>query len=814
MSSDSLHLAGDLAVIAATLIAYKVFDMLLVPSKQDDQDAPAIAITKAPKGDKPRWKGKGKEIIRKPVPTTASAVDDDTEEAGGPVDWTQYEPPQGLTDAHHLEFDIIETLLKESIENVKARIVEKAVRKAETEAFTHENDETEGEAVETEQTESVAPEVAQQSPSTDGSQTDLTTPASEASPRPSARSIATSPYSPKSIKRSLLGFLRRLNNSDKAESSSTSSSRTRYSTASSLDLDARLNALLVGKGRDHRPRDESTPGNSTDAESSIHNEQVECVSCLDDFDPDEMVKAPCHNYCQDCFTRLITSACEHEQHWPPKCCLNPVPEPTILAVTDEDLKQRYRRRAQEWNIPVSERVYCHQPECSAWLRPAQIDRALNVARCPAGHRTCTLCRAAHHGGGTCPQDTDVQRTTQLAEEAGWKRCVGCRAYVEHSDACQHMTCRCGAQFCYVCGARWRTCACTMGQLAAVKNAARVRQEARAVRQAQEETEAAEAVRLVAEFEREEARKAELLRRERERREAERRRRELEKRIAREEARRAAVETKFVKLRDALEELHALQRVAVIQELERRATELQYEAHTARIALGEKNAMERERLRTSALAARIKEERRVEEQYHAQLQTHYRSFSVGSKKGKEKETKETVAADTVAERQIEKLMKTLRRRNDEGFAAWRKWMDGEWETYQYRVLDGRDIRLESLDVAETRLEESAQKERAAFQKERRAHLQWVDVVVEEREKMLAEMKTDETDNGGEDIAGWLAEQEAIATAALFASSWLFPAAPETTAFSTYSFSQEDRASTKWRNPGDSTSYQSTICCDIS
>ncbi|KAK8055548.1 IBR domain-containing protein [Apiospora rasikravindrae] len=796
MSSVSLHLAGDLAVIATTLLAYKVFDMLLVPSKQDGQDAPAIEITKAPQGERPKWKGKGKEIIRRPVPTITTVIDDDTEEAGDPVDWTQYEPPEGLTDTHHLEFDIIETLLKESIDKVKARIVEEAVRKAEAEAFKLEENERKEEDVETGQTDSLAIEVTQQEPSTDGSQTDITTPASEASPRPSGSAsvnfaetrltidqhglLRPAPIPPKSIKRSLLGFLRRLNTSDKAGSSNASSSRTRgMSSASSLDLDTRLNALLAGSRRSQSVREESTLGNSTDTESSIHKEQFECVSCLDDFDLDVMVAAPCHNYCQDCFTRLITSACEHEQHWPPKCCLNTIPEPTILTLTDEDLKQRYRSRAEEWDIPVSERVYCHQPECSAWLRPGQIDRALNVARCAAGHSTCTLCRAAQHGRGTCPQDRDVLRTTQLAEEAGWKRCIGCHAYVEHSDACQHMTCRCGAEFCYVCGARWRTCACTMGQLAAVKTAARARQEARVLRQAREESEEAEAVRLVEEFEREEARKTELLRRERERQEAERRRRELEERIAREEARRAAVEIKFTKLRDALEELNALQRVAVAQELDCRAAALQHEAEAARAALGEKNAAERQRLRSSAvakltarekeldeeLAARIKEERRVEEQYHAQLRTHYRCSSVSSKKGKEKETKETMAGEVVAERQIEQLMKTLRRRNDEGFAAWRKWMDAEWETYQYRVLEGRDIRLESLDVAETRLEESMGQQSAAFKKERRAHLQWVDVVVEERQKMLAEMETDETDNGGEDIEEWLAEQEAIATVAL-------------------------------------------------
>ncbi|KAK8050658.1 hypothetical protein PG994_012388 [Apiospora phragmitis] len=729
-------------------------------------------MTQAPEGAQPKWKGKGKEIIRKPVPTKTSVIDDDTEEDEDPVDWTQYEPPEGLKDAYDVTSDIIQNLLKESIDRVKARIVEESVRKTEEEAFKLEEDGTKGKGVETGQTEDEAPQVAQQEQSTDGSLSDAMTPVSETSHRQLGSAsvnfagtrltidqhglLRPAPVPSKLFKRSLLGFLRRLNNGDKAESSSAAASRTRkINSASSLDLDARLNALLAGKRHGQGVRNESTPESSADSSSS------ECVSCLDDFDPNEMVKAPCHNYCQDCFTRLITSACEHEQHWPPKCCLNTIPEPTNLTLTDEDLKQRYRSRAEEWNLPVSERVYCHQPECSAWLRPAQIDRALNTARCTAGHSTCTLCRGAQHenlnadGHGTCPQDRDVQRTAQLAEEAGWRRCPGCHAYVEHSDACQHMTCRCGAQFCYVCGARWRTCNCTMAQLATIKAAGRRRQEQRALRQARDESEAAEAVRQVAEFEREEARKAELLRRERERRDVERRRCELEARIAREEARRAAVEVKFAGLRDALEELHVLQHIGIAQGLERRAAVRQHEAQVARAALGEKNNAAREKLHADAvakltacekaldgeLAARIKEERRVEDQYLAQLQAHYRP-----------------GADAVvarADREIEKSMKALRRRNDEGFAAWRKWKDGEWETYQYRVLEGRDLRLESLDVAETRLDESAE----------RGARGWVDVVVEVRQKMLAEMETDETENGGEDIAEWLAEQEAIVAVAL-------------------------------------------------
>ncbi|KAL9062676.1 MAG: hypothetical protein Q9157_008719 [Trypethelium eluteriae] len=47
----------------------------------------------------------------------------------------------------------------------------------------------------------------------------------------------------------------------------------------------------------------------------------------------------------------------------------------------------------------------------------------------------------------------------VAKEAGWQRCYNCRAMVELREGCNHMTCRCTAEFCMICAARWKTCDC-------------------------------------------------------------------------------------------------------------------------------------------------------------------------------------------------------------------------------------------------------------------------------------------------------------------------------------------------------------------
>jgi hypothetical protein len=50
-----------------------------------------------------------------------------------------------------------------------------------------------------------------------------------------------------------------------------------------------------------------------------------------------------------------------------------------------------------------------------------------------------------------PEDLAVLR---LSDERGWRRCPECKAMVELSDGCNHISCVCGAHFCYDCGKGW------------------------------------------------------------------------------------------------------------------------------------------------------------------------------------------------------------------------------------------------------------------------------------------------------------------------------------------------------------------------
>lgn len=61
-------------------------------------------------------------------------------------------------------------------------------------------------------------------------------------------------------------------------------------------------------------------------------------------------------------------------------------------------------------------------------------------------------RAAHRIGQDCPSDRELEVILEMGEKYGWRRCYNCRTLIELTQGCSHITCRCKAEFCYICEA--------------------------------------------------------------------------------------------------------------------------------------------------------------------------------------------------------------------------------------------------------------------------------------------------------------------------------------------------------------------------
>ncbi|KAH6605967.1 hypothetical protein Trco_005120 [Trichoderma cornu-damae] len=184
-----------------------------------------------------------------------------------------------------------------------------------------------------------------------------------------------------------------------------------------------------------------------------------CIVCNEDFSFVDILRCPCsHEYCRGCLSNYIDKATGDESIFPPRCCGQPIPLDGVHQIfIPADVLGRYRAKELEYNS--SKRCYCHVPSCSTFI-PAQFirDEVATCVKCRS--RTCVICRGASHEGD-CPRDTATANFLRVAGDNGWKRCYKCRRMVELTHGCNHIYCHCKAEFCYVCGKRWKTCGCDL-----------------------------------------------------------------------------------------------------------------------------------------------------------------------------------------------------------------------------------------------------------------------------------------------------------------------------------------------------------------
>ncbi|CAG8143619.1 unnamed protein product [Penicillium nalgiovense] len=156
---------------------------------------------------------------------------------------------------------------------------------------------------------------------------------------------------------------------------------------------------------------------------------------------------------------MSSTALKNPDMFPAKCCFQEIPTKALVEVMSPRNRKRYILRWEENNIPPLERLYCPRATCSRWIPPKSTETRLGYRVCPhCRAKVCSKCGDLFHLGWSCSKDSEIKAMLQLAKDNNWQRCSNCLYLVEKVDGCNHIVCRCGHRFCYLCGQRGR-CGC-------------------------------------------------------------------------------------------------------------------------------------------------------------------------------------------------------------------------------------------------------------------------------------------------------------------------------------------------------------------
>ncbi|CAG8573640.1 8955_t:CDS:2 [Acaulospora morrowiae] len=187
--------------------------------------------------------------------------------------------------------------------------------------------------------------------------------------------------------------------------------------------------------------------------ADLQSSEAECASCLD---TKTVYKLPCeHHFCEECLRRLLISATTDESLLPVRCCDKILGMKYAKAMLRPNELRDLGRKIYE--LRTLNKIYCPKPSCSRFIEVNGDEQEVTCSACKI--KICMKCKKEAHTEEDCPYDPDVIQMKLIAEESGWQKCGRCKRFVELTIGCNHITCICSYQFCYLCGTEWKKCNC-------------------------------------------------------------------------------------------------------------------------------------------------------------------------------------------------------------------------------------------------------------------------------------------------------------------------------------------------------------------
>ncbi|XP_065868882.1 E3 ubiquitin-protein ligase RSL1-like [Euphorbia lathyris] len=195
-----------------------------------------------------------------------------------------------------------------------------------------------------------------------------------------------------------------------------------------------------------------------------------CEICAERKEKDEMfaIERCIHSICSDCISKHVAVRIQGGSRivtCPGLGCEAVLELDSCRPTLPEGVIDLWEKVLCEEMISAAHRFYCPFKDCSAMLvDDNEGGEVIRESECPLCHRLfCAQCHVPWHSGVNCEAFQGLNEdergkedlmVMQLANAHKWSRCPQCKFYVERTEGCPHITCRCKFQFCYGCGSEW------------------------------------------------------------------------------------------------------------------------------------------------------------------------------------------------------------------------------------------------------------------------------------------------------------------------------------------------------------------------
>eukprot|EP01016_Furgasonia_blochmanni_P009451 TRINITY_DN13918_c0_g1_i2.p1 TRINITY_DN13918_c0_g1~~TRINITY_DN13918_c0_g1_i2.p1 ORF type:complete len:299 (+),score=45.06 TRINITY_DN13918_c0_g1_i2:65-961(+) len=166
-----------------------------------------------------------------------------------------------------------------------------------------------------------------------------------------------------------------------------------------------------------------------------------------------------HTFHTQCLLDYIKSQID-ERKLPIRCaeCKAEMDRANIEDILPGDYKDKFFRFSLENLVSLNSDMFscCPTPDCTYMFEFAQGDTEFLCDVCNKHY--CLACRTDWHKGQSCAEyrvskewGKNDDHFINFVKGQKFRQCSRCKFWVERSEGCNYMTCRCGYIFCYKCG---------------------------------------------------------------------------------------------------------------------------------------------------------------------------------------------------------------------------------------------------------------------------------------------------------------------------------------------------------------------------